>query len=123
MRSRNGTPLPEPYETCYSIDNIAELQRSALERLSQEMENNFDDCNYTLGEGMFLELYGSLGDTAFRQGFSNLYLLLRDNTLRDECPGIDFSACYMKAAFVTGATPKNAAIAEGIITQRYYGSP
>ena len=71
---------------------------------------------------MFLDLYLSLGDEAFRQGFANLYLQLRDGTLRDECAGIDRSACHIKAAFVTGATPENAAIAEAVITRRYYGA-
>ena len=93
-----------------------------LVRLPHEMKNGFQICNYTLGEGMFLDLYLSLGDEAFRQGFANLYLQLWDGTLTDECTGIDLSACHIKAAFVTGATPENAAIAEAVITRRYYGA-
>ena len=116
-KARTGARLPEPVDSCSPIDNIAELVR-----LPHETKNDFQICNYTLGEGMFLDLYLSLGDEAFRQGFANLYLQLRDGTLRDECAGIDRSACHIKAAFVTGATPENAAIAEAVITRRYYGA-
>ena len=116
-RARTGAPLPEPSDSCSQIDSIAELVR-----LEYEMKDDFYSCNYTLGEGMFLDLYRSLGDRAFRQGFANLYLQLQDETLRDECAGIDRSACHIKAAFVTGTTPENAAIAEAVITRRYYGA-
>ncbi len=121
IKARTGASLPEPADSCSPIYSISELRRVALDELLQGRENIFDGCNYTLGEGMFLELYDSLGDEAFRQGFANLYLQLRDETLIDECTGIDFSACYIRAAFVTGVTPENAAIAEAIITRRYYG--
>ena len=115
-KARTGARIPEPVDSCFPIDNIAELVR-----LPHETEET-SICNYTLGEGMFLDLYLSLGDEAFLQGFANLYLQLRDGTLTDECTGIDLSACHTKAAFVTGATPENAAIAEAVITRRYYGA-
>ena len=54
-KARTGARLPEPVDSCFPIDNIAELVR-----LPHEMEVS-SICNYTLGEGMFLNLYLSLG--------------------------------------------------------------
>ena len=115
-KARTGAPLPEPVDSCSSIDNIAELEK-ASDRISEDIY-----CNYTLGEGIFLNLYRSLGDGPFRRGFANLYLLMRDETLRDKCTGTGRSVCYIKAAFLTGATPENASIAEAVINRRYYGA-
>ena len=118
-RSRAGDPLPEPVDSCSLAENLAELVR-----LPHDMEEVVygSGCNYALGEGMFLDLHRGLGDEAFRRGFANLYLLLRDDALRDECAGVDRGACYLKAAFLADATPRNAAIAEEIINRRYYGT-
>ena len=74
---------------------------------------------------MFLDLYRSLGDQVFRQAFRNMHLLSRDEdrTLKQKCTGVERGLCYITAAFVTGATPENATIAERIINRRYHGSP
>lgn len=115
--ARIGAPLPEPSDSCGQLDNIAKLMKlraSAREDLRQ--------CDYILGEGMFLDLYRSLGDEAFRQGFANLNLGMRDGTLEDECADTDRSACYIRTAFATNATPEKARIAEEIINRRYYGA-
>ena len=116
--ARTGAQLPEPRDTCSLAGNIA-----ALVRLPDERGNEiyFSACNYILGEGVFLDLYQGLGEEAFRQYFSNLYLLLRNGALQYECTGVDEGLCLIKAAFVTGATTENAAIAEEIIDRRYYG--
>ena len=118
-RSRAGDPLPEPVDFCSLAENLAELVR-----LPHDMEEVVygSGCNYALGEGMFLDLYRGLGNDAFRRAFADLYLLLRDDALVDECRGDDRGACYLKAAFVTDATPRDAAIAEEIINRRYYGT-
>ena len=77
---------------------------------------------------MFLDLYQNLGDEAFRQGFRDLHSMTFVHSYED----FDFDSLlytgphaglsYIKAAFVTGATPENAAIAEEIINRRYYGT-
>ena len=76
-----------------------------------------------LGRGIFGELYNRLGDEAFRRGFSRLYSALYINNSYDvECPDDDWSACYLRSAFLEGATPEQAAIVEEV-ARRYYGSP
>ena len=75
-----------------------------------------------LGQGVFGELYSQLGDEAFRQGFARLYTALYINNSYDiECPGDDWSACYLRAAFTEGATPEQTAIVEEVV-RRHYGS-
>ncbi len=75
-----------------------------------------------LGQGIFGELYSQLGDEAFRRGFARLYTALYINNSYDaECPGADWSACYLRAAFMEGATPEQAAIVEEVV-RRHYGS-
>ena len=47
--------------------------------------------------------------------------MIRDGALLYKCSGQDDGYCYIKEAFVTGASPENAAIAEEVINRRYYG--
>ena len=121
-RARAGTPLPEPRDSCSLANSISEVIRLGLD--SDVIYRS--SCNYVLGEGMFLELYNSLGDAAFRQGFSNLHLAgLEDTALRfpqGACAAIDAALCYFKVAFLSGLTPQQTAIAERIIDRRYYGA-
>ena len=73
-----------------------------------------------LGPGLFEQLYKRLGDEVFRRGFGRLYLALLDDSYDVECPGVDWSACYLRTAFVEGATPEQAAIVEEVVARRYY---
>ena len=80
-------------------------------------------CAYSLGGGMFVDLYFALGDWEFRQGFRRLYVAIRDGTYADECNNRPTSGiCYVGAAFVKYAPPEAAAIAGPIIHRWYYGS-
>ena len=120
-RARVGTPLPEPKDSCGLANSIADLVR--VEEVDSEVIYG-SACNYTLGRGMFLELYDSLGNTAFRQGFRNLYLMSAGEVpawfRQDECAGRDAGLCYLEAAFFSDMTPEQTAIADEIITRRYY---
>ena len=79
-------------------------------------------CQYVLGRNIFKALYDGLGDEAFRQAFARLYSR-REEGLNDPlCDGVPTGLCRMKDAFVAGASPRNAAIADAIITRHYYGS-
>ena len=42
--------------------------------------------------------------------------------LEDECAGVEYGACNVRAAFVDGLPPEEAAIAGEIINRRYYGA-
>ena len=121
-RARRGIPLPKPEDSCSLANNIAELVR-----VEADPDVIFSSaCNHILGRGMFLELYDSLGDAAFRQGLRNLYLMSAEDVaawyLPGECGGIDAGLCHLTAAFSTGMTPEQRAIADEIITRRYFGT-
>ena len=115
--AHDGAPHPEPVDSCFSIRSLSEL-----DNLPWEERARFDGCNYSLGAALFHELYGSLGDDAFRRAFGDLYLLRRDDALQEECAGDEYGVCYVWAAFVDGLPPEEAAIAGEIINRRYYGA-
>ena len=121
-RARRGMPLPKPEDSCSLANNIVELVR--VEADSDVIYSSA--CNYILGRAMFLELYDGLGDTAFRQGLRNLYLMSAEDVAAwyrpGECGGIDAALCHLKEAFFTGMTPEQRAIADEIITRRYFGA-
>ena len=102
------------YDLCI-IRNLLELEKI-------DLEGSAGNCTYAMGVGFFADLYHGLGDGLFRQGFRNLYVKLRDEEHANSCIGDDKSICYMRAAFVTDATPQAAATAESIINRWFYGS-
>ncbi len=121
-RTRPGMPLPEPVGSCSLANNIAELVR-----VEADPDVIFSSaCNHTLGRAMILELYDGLGDAAFRQGLRNLHLMSTEDVtawyLPGLCGGIDAALCHLTEAFLTGMTPEHRAIANEIITRRYFGA-
>ena len=114
-RAHFGWDLPEPRSSCPLANSISELEDLHDDDLPPGTIYR-SACSYTLGGSLFLELYHSLGDEAFRRGFADLYRLRRaEDTWRKVYD-------FMIAAFVDGAaTPEDAAIAEEIINRRYYG--
>ena len=103
----------ESYETKLLVDNVA----------GDDVKYEYlRDCEYGLGLGMFLDLYRSLGDEAFRQSFRRLYLKLEHEEHIEECRGKEAGVCYMKYAFVYDAGQKSSAIADRIINRWYHGS-
>lgn len=112
---------------CTIADTLGELDRLARENIDRGMPD--DDvyrgsgCAYTLGSSLFVALYQAVGDKAFRQGFSRLYLALRDDVHAIECSGVEKGVCYVKQAFVANTSPEVAALAEPVINRLYYGNP
>ena len=78
-------------------------------------------CAYSLGRGLFLDLYQTMGHEAFRRGFGRLYVAMRDGEWDDECTGLELGVCYVRAAFVADAMPDSAVLAEPVIARWYYG--
>ena len=87
-----------------------------------QLDFGYDGCNYSMGRGMFFDLYNNLGEEAFRRGFMNLYLRIFGFVPSEGCIGVDEGVCYLKAAFVDSAVPEDAAVAEEIINRRYHGT-
>ena len=127
-----GAPIA-PYrshmhETCSrsTFQTIVELERSA-KGTAGELSEEARHCSYSMGERFFLNLYNTLGDTAFRRGFRSLYLKssgfygdFRDDS-SDTCAGSDLNICHVEAAFKAGASEAAAAQVDEIIA-RWYGS-
>ncbi len=111
---------------CSLVDNISELDQlyekvqkdPSLRGIIQKSQ-----CEYTLGRGLFNELYDTLGDEQFRQDFRRLYLSMREETLNDRCSGLDKGICYVRYAFIESTSQAAAAKAEPIITRWYSGNP
>ena len=125
MVTRNalfGTPIGPPFTWCSIADNIKEFEQALNDPAVPRNNVYGSGCPYSLGQGLFLELYQELGRETFRQGFRRLYLKL-DGREHGECTGLERGICYVKAAFVDAAEPGPAAIAESIIDRWYNGFP
>lgn len=111
---------PQLLGACSIADTLGEL-----DRLAQENSDVYyaGACAYTLGSSLFVDLYRAVGDEAFRQGFSRLYLALKSEAHTAVCSGVEKGVCYVKQAFVADASPETAALAEPVINLVYYGDP
>ena len=79
-------------------------------------------CDYALGRDLFLDLYDVLGDTAFRSGFGQLYLDLKDGVYDRECNGLDRGVCYVRKAFTVDASANDTFVANATIELWYSGT-
>lgn len=79
--ARTDQPVDVTNDPCQHTDSIAEL-----ERLTALGNDEVFECNYSLGEGFFLDLYLHLGDQAFREGLRRLY---RMALIEDDADGYD----------------------------------
>ena len=118
--ARVGTPI-RPFNDgkCAYAETLLDHDRIVSER---SLGDYLGICPYSLGSGLFVDLYRSLGDEAFRQSFRRLYLKMHRRVHDFECKGLERGVCYVKIAFLTDAAPQAAAIALPIINRWYYGS-
>ncbi|MCY4583077.1 MAG: hypothetical protein OXE50_09830, partial [Chloroflexi bacterium] len=112
--TRAGRPLPAP-RMCASFDNIGRLEAAGV--------SSNHPCNYSLGSGLFLDLYGTMGHDPFREAFGRLYTWLSDDALFARCGRSEGKGeCYVRAAFVE-YMPEQAAVTEEIINRHFHGAP
>ena len=120
-----NVPYPDIHEwVCSVTGDIATDNIAALEQLEHELggEQVFaSGCYRGLGSLLFGELHHRLSDAAFRRGFRNLYLALRDETYESDCRGEHRTGCYLRTAFADGATPEQIAVIDEVVARRYYG--
>ena len=102
--------------SCMHFNTLYDFMRA------HRLNFGYDVCSYSLGRGLFVDLYNNLGEEAFRRGFMDLYLRIPGFVPNEGCSGIDEGVCHLKAAFVDSAAPEHAAVAEEIINRRYYGT-
>ena len=119
-----GTP---PWEFSIGVDSCSSASNlSELEQKTPSMISEASICHYRMGFVLLYDLYNSLGDAEFRRGFGELFLKLdanrSDSTRQPECAVTEASRCYLRAAFVAGASsPELAASASDLIDRWYYG--
>jgi len=109
---------------CSVTDNITTDNIAAIEQLEHELGRDqiiASGCYRSFGSILFTELHQSLDEAAFRRGFRNLYLALRDETYESVCAGEHRTGCYLREAFADGATPEQLAVIDEIVARRYYG--
>ena len=65
---RTGSPITVQNRPCYYVANIRQLESQRYEHGDAGFQ-----CNYSLGERLFVALHDSLPETQFRQSFRDLY--------------------------------------------------
>ncbi len=92
--TRTGRLLGIVTSPCAYARNIIEL-----EGLGTSQEDVEFRCNYSLGERLFADLYRSLGDEDFRQGFRALYLASQEEDDTDNNEGSAVGIAHVSVAF------------------------
>ena len=111
-----------PSETgCGLANTLGELDQLTYGQSVDAQAVWWSGCSYTMGLGLYADLYNSLGDEEFRRGFGGLYLKMRNEEHNDECFGVERGLCYARKAFVEDASPGFADTAGGVIDRWYYG--
>ena len=113
---RDDVPIEVTNNPCASAKTISELEALDPESLGEKGFN----CNYYLGEALFVDLYRALGEDTFRQGFSGLYRKSLYEDPADNCEGTDLGICHLVAAFKTDMSENDAAKVDEIV-KRWYG--
>ena len=107
---------PAKVSPCPIAGNIAELER--LER----QHGIKTDCSDALGERLFQDLWRTLGDSDFRQGLGNLYLMARSGAPVGGCGYAKAGMCKVAAAFKAAAPADAASIVDKVLARWYYNS-
>ena len=104
VRAREGFPIRTYTKGDFSIaDTLLAYEENEIPP-GEEFNRG---CAYSLGAGLFVDLYFALGDWEFRQGFRRLYVAIRDGTYADECNnGTTSGICHVGAAIVKYAPRK-----------------
>ena len=116
--ARVETPVGSTRNPCASAKTI-----SQLEDLDAEKGSNAGKCYYSLGERFFLDLYDTLGEETFRQGFRNLYLKSLRDDATDDCEGTDLGICHLVAAFKADVSDEVATTVDEIVGRWYGAAP
>ena len=92
--ARTGRPIEVSRPPCAYARNIAELEFLEIAQGDVEFE-----CNYSLGERLFVDLYRTLGAERFRQGFRELYLASKRAHDTDNYRATSVGVGHVKEAF------------------------
>ena len=84
----SGEPVGSYRASCSLADNLGDLDRLESDDVSAEDASSLFRCPYSLGLGLYLDLYHTLGLEAFQRGFGSLYLKLEAQE-HSECVGLE----------------------------------
>ena len=110
---RVGRPMEVDNVPCPYYRSIFHLELSNPRRGTWGNE-----CNYALGERMFLDLHSALGDTRFYQGFRALHSLTQAVTEDDTTAPVN----HLTAAFQRVALTPDQKTILNLVLARHYGS-
>ena len=110
--ARVGRPLVANREPC-PLDHISDLEAAEFDE---------SGCKYRLGQRLFLDLYLTLGEETFREGFRNLYLKRLRNAPDDGCDDNELGICHVRHAFRSVAPPEDAETVDKVISRWYDGT-
>ena len=113
-RARTGQPLEATNHPCAVASSI-----NALARFDTSRDPDAFDCNYALGERLFLDMYGSLGENQFKRGFGTLYLLSAVEDDADDRAGTAVGIKHLTIAFIS---PTDAGTVDRVVGRWYYGT-
>ena len=111
---RTGKSVSVTNQPCAAARNIR-----ALESLNVNRDSNGFDCNYALGERLFVDLFLSTGNAAFRRGFRNLYLASEVEDNADDMRGTPAGVGQVTASFRAAA---DQAVVDTVVRRWYDGS-
>ena len=111
---------------CTLADNLSGLDDYDREVVASGGDDGalyWSACAYSLGSGLFQDLYDALDAAAFRSAFTRLYLSFRDEIHVNSCFGAERGVCYVRAAFVDEAESEEAAATAERIIDHWYDGP
>ena len=101
--ARTGQPIGVTNPPCGYAGSIAELESLGISIGDIEFRISIGDiefrCNYSLGERLFVDLYLTLGDERFRQGFRALYRASEIEDNADNRRGTSVGIEHVREAF------------------------
>ena len=104
--ARTGRPAEVTNAPCAYAPNIAELEGLGVSRGDAGFW-----CNYSLGERLFVDLYRTLGNERFREGFRALYVASELDDDADNHRGTSVGVKHVKEAFRSDDGAESAVIA------------
>ena len=103
--ARTGRPVGVTNRPCAYASTIADLEKLGVSQTDDEFE-----CNYALGERLFVDLYRTLGDDRFLRAFRDLYLASEMEDDEND-PGTSVGIEHVRDAFRTDEGAERAVIA------------
>ena len=104
--ARTGRPIGVTNHPCGHAGSILELESLGIAQGGVEFR-----CNYSLGERLFVDLYRTLGEERFQQGFRALYLASEIEDDTDNRRGTSAGMGHVREAFRSDDGAETAVIA------------